>query len=383
MSDTKPFSFLAKRVLHFSLPQLAFACVGVFFFAQTGEFTKINSVVNRFQTAGAALLYGPKFSHRTYRLKVEGTAAVKPEILVIGSSRTNQWRSAMFRPYRFYNGGNSVNTQKSYQRFLEEIGLPKPKVVIFSLDFFSLDDTWDSQYQNLAYDDGMDIGSPLYLKVLRSLMDAAAESPRKLIVTKEPIYSVSALGLNAAQRGGGFRVDGSYQYGPPLSLYKKNGEWDIEETDSLERIRLGKAPFVFGDKLSKERLRELEDFAAYAKANGITLIGITMPLYPTTLQSLGRSPRHNNWRYFNSDTMANWINKQGILYFNFSRIETFGGRAEEFVDAFHPSEPAYLRIFLTMMKDARMREIFKDISVSDIENRLVKATPLEAYYNDF
>lgn len=382
MSVKASFALLLKKALLFSLPQLAFLAVWAAFFTQTGEFAEIKAVVSRAQNE-AVYLYGPKYTNRAYQLKVQGAAAAKPEILAIGSSRMNQWRSAMFHPYSFYNGANAINVQKSYRRFIEDIGYPKPRVVIFTLDYFLLDDSWDSQYEHQTFEDDLKVGSPLYLKVLRALMDDVRSRPQELLVDQEPLYAAPAVGLSAAQGGNGFRIDGSYQYGRSIQKYQKEGQWSPDDDGSQERIKLGKAPFVFGEKPSEERLRELEEFAAYAKANGIALIGITMPFHSTAVQSMDVSPKHANWRSFNSSSMQEWIKQKGIIYFNFSHIESFGGRDEEFVDHFHASEPAYIRILLTMMKDPRTRELFKDISPQELERTLSKATPLEACFNSF
>ena len=329
------------------------------------------------------ILYGPKFTNRAHQLKVQGAATVRPEILAIGSSRMNQWRSAMFHPYRFFNGANTINMQRDYRRFIEDIGYPKPKVVIFSLDYFTLDDKWDAQYRGQTYDDDMRFASGLFLKALRGVMDDALDSPRSIIVGQEPIYSTPALGLYATRMGNGFRGDGSYQYGSFISKYKGGSVWYPDDCNCQDRIKFGRGPFVFGDELSKDRLRELEDFAAYAKTEGIILIGVTSPFHPSVVETLERSTRHSSWRIFNSRTMSDWFKSRGIIYFNFSRIEAFGGRPDEFVDYFHPSEPAYIRMFLAMLKDPKVRNIFSDISISSLESRLLISTSLEAYRNDF
>ena len=39
-------------------------------------------------------------------------------------------------------------------------------------------------------------------------------------------------------------------------------------------------------------------------------------------------------------------------FFNVANLESVGGRPQEFVDPFHPSESAYIRMLLTMLAKA-------------------------------
>ena len=75
--------------------------------------------------------YSPKLSDHTYKLKQEAIRLRKPKILVLGSSRSNQWRSAMFRPEEFYNAGNAIFLQRDFTRVLEQFGDYAPRVIIF------------------------------------------------------------------------------------------------------------------------------------------------------------------------------------------------------------------------------------------------------------
>jgi hypothetical protein len=64
-------------------------------------------------------------------------------------------------------------------------------------------------------------------------------------------------------------------------------------------------------------------------------------------------------------------------------MESFAGKADEFADPFHPSEPAYVRMLLAMLDDDRFRALFPDIDAKSLKERLAQATRFEAYRNDF
>src|SRR5947207_5712897 len=106
---------------------------------RVGEIVPTRAIVER-QAAGDPFLYLAAFSDHTYALKRDSVRRQRPRIVALGGSRVNQWRSAMFRPYTFYNAGNAVYGIASYRRFLEE--LPDdavPAVLIFSVDFYNFD----------------------------------------------------------------------------------------------------------------------------------------------------------------------------------------------------------------------------------------------------
>jgi hypothetical protein len=101
-----------------------------------------------------------------------------------------------------------------------------------------------------------------------------------------------------------------------------------------------------------------------------------MPFAPPVLNVIEGSPLYQAWREFESP-------QTGIIYFDFSRLESFAGHADEFADPFHPSEPAYLRMLLTMLREPAFRALFPKLDPSLLEARLKQATPLEVYRNEF
>jgi hypothetical protein len=366
------------RLTWFLVPIVLLGIVAGAIVFLSGELLPVRMVA-KLQDYGRPFIYLAQFSDHTYWLKVEATRIKKPEILVIGASRSNQWRSAMFQPAIFYNAGNCVYTQRDYRRMLEDIGDNAPRVIIFSIDFYTFNDAWDPTFGMVSYDDLSGWGTGEQKKILRDFISQARSEPKSLArVPVEPVYGFPAVGLMASGTGIGTRIDGSYQYGARIL-----GKQGVTLESAIERTVIGRKPFQFGARIDQAQRDEFERFVKLAQSKGITLIGVTMPFAPAVVDALNRSPKHAIWREFQSPEFAEWIERQGVAYFNFTNLGSFGGRPEEFVDPFHPSEPAYVRILLTMLVNPKVRAILPEIDVSALRKRLAESSDLESYRNDF
>jgi hypothetical protein len=366
------------RLAKFVAPILLLGFIGGAIVLISGELLPVN-IVARLQSYGRPFIYLAKFSDYTYRLKIEATIIKKPEILVMGASRSNQWRSAMFRPAVFYNAGNCLYTQRDYRRMLEDIGDSAPRVIIFSVDFYTFNNDWDPTFGMVAYGELSGWGSEEQKKILRDFVDQARSEPQSLIrVPIDPVYGVPALGLMASSAGIGTRLDGSYQYGARIL-----GKQGVSLESAIERTVIGRKPFQFGARIDQSQRDEFERFVKLARSRGITLIGVTMPFAPPVVDALNRSPKHAIWREFQTPEFGEWIERQGVTYFNFTNLESFGGRPQEFVDPFHPSEPAYIRMLLTMLASSKVRAIFPEIDTNALRKRLAESSDFESYRNDF
>jgi hypothetical protein len=372
-----------RRLGIFATPYLIIGSLLFLSLQYTGEFLPVRYVA-WLQSKGVPFLYLPATSDHNFRLKVEAAKAIRPEVLVIGPSRANQFRSAMFKPMSFYNAGNSVYVLRDYQRMLEEMGAPLPRVVVFSLDFYFFNDEWDAGRGGyVSYDDVGAWGSAEHRTMLSQYVKFVKRNPLLLLPFRTDPYSgVPALGFQAAQRGKGFRIDGSIQYGDVLRGDFANAGVNPVAVD-VRRVERGRRPFLFGDRLDTERLQDLSRLAEFARSHNVTLVGVTMPYAPEMVTAMDNSPRHEIWRQFLLPQTAQWFRSLGIVYFDFTRLESFGGRADEFVDGFHASETAILRMLLAMTRNPEFAGLLPRLERGELERKLQNATALEAYKNDF
>ena len=255
---------------------------------------------------------------------------------------------------------------------LEEFGDFSPRVILFSFDYFTFVPAFETAYLAQSRAEVGGWASPEQIRIIQGVLD-------DLVKTRSfpwPSHNAApALGLSAIRTGVGFRLDGSYNYG---SLTFDDG------TSSVSAIEAGKQwPLVPAEHLDGSILRDFERFTELARQKGIALVGVTMPYTPKVREAMERSPHYGAWRQFRSEATNEWIRKQGVLYFDFSDLESFGGRPDEFADPYHPSEPAYIRMLLSMLADERFHALFPNLDARDLQETLKHAGRLEAYRDTF
>lgn len=361
-----------RRLFLFLLPLAVIAALAGGIGLVSGELLPVRSVA-WLQTRGKQLLFLPRFSDHLYRLKLEAARMRRPDALALGSSRANQWRSAMFQPTSFYNAANSIFVIRDYHRMLEEFGDYAPRVIIFSLDHFAFIPAFEHVYRYQSKDDIGPWDSPEQIRIIHKLFSDLVRNPA--VLWTAPRDGVGALGLNAMTSGEGFRIDGSYFYGgrrPP----------DVQE--SVAGVAKGTQwPVLPASQLDESIKRHFERFAELARRKGIALVGVTMPFAPEVRAAMEQSSQYQAWRQFESDETREWIRRQGVIYFDFGKLESFDGRPDEFVDPFHPSEPAYVRMLISMLADDKFRALFPSIDIGNLKTRLSGATRLQAYSDAF
>ena len=240
----------------------------------------------------------------------------------------------MFRPTSFYNAANAVFVMRDFHRMLEEFGDFTPRVILFSMDYFTFVPAFEAVYRHQSREDLGSWGSPEQIRIIQRVFAELMRNPKAL--WSSPRDGVSALGLSAIKTGVGFRLDGSYHYG---------ARDPVRGQDTVAAIAAGTQwPVPPASRLEDASKLEFERFTDLARRKGVVLVGVTMPFVPEVRAAMERSPLYQAWRQFESDETREWIRKQGVIYFDFSKLESFSGRPDEFADPFHPSEPAYIRM---------------------------------------
>jgi len=374
-SQARAFWF---RLGLFSAPIILIAIIISALALASGELLPVWYIAG-LQASGRPFLYQPRFSDHVYRLKVDAVLLTEPEILAMGSSRANQWRSAMFRPQRFYNAGDSVYTFRDYSRMLGEFRTYRPRMIIFSLDFFMFGHDWGRQFSTLSHSDLSGWNSPDTNSIRTGLLPTVLRGSLSLLPTlHDPLHGVPALGLLAVRSGTGLRNDGSLQYGSRILFGQQTSLREY-----LGRVASGQSPFAFDDRIDAAKRQDFLEFVAQARKRGIRLVGISTAFAPPLVAALSRSPHHGIWREFQRPEFAAWIRSQGVVYFNFTGLDSFGGRTDEFVDPVHPSEPAHIRMLLTMLRDPRFQSLVPDLNVQKLDEQLARSSTLESFRNEY
>ena len=360
------------RLSLFLLPVVLIGLGGVGLGLFCGELLSVKYVA-RLQEQGKPFVFLPELSDHSYRLKLEGASRRKPDVLVLGSSRANQWRSAMFRPERFYNAGNAIFLMRDFRRALEELGDVTPRVIIFSIDYFVFLPSYEFVYRLQSRED---MGGWLSAELVAIAEGVLAETIlRPGAVLGGQHDGVPALGLSARKTGSGFRLDGSYHYGNAGPLQAASAVAGIQNGTQW--------PTKPAERLDDAVLREFERFTDLARKKGIALVGITMPFVPEVSRAMEQSTLYQAWKQFECPQTKEWIRNQGVVYFDFTKLESFGGKSDEFADPFHPSEPAYLRMLLAMLAEPKFRALFPDLDINGLEERLKHSSSTEVFGNEF
>ena len=102
---------LFRRLSLFLIPLLVIFTPPIIVLVRCGELEAIDVrfVVKMQHAKDSLVLYGPAYSDCTKLYKLEGAKAAKAGVLVLGTSRSMQFRSAMFSSnVRFYNAGGGL-----------------------------------------------------------------------------------------------------------------------------------------------------------------------------------------------------------------------------------------------------------------------------------
>ncbi|WP_257164699.1 hydrolase [Bradyrhizobium sp. SRS-191] len=262
--------------------------------------------------------------------KLRRIAAVRPEIVAIGSSRAGGFTAEDFAPRRFYNFGF---TAWSARQVADELGrvtqVAKPNVVILSLDYFILVDEWERQTSDRKQ---------IHDQPLRYFIASASHFARTLWERPEILnLATSYLGIQAMISKEGFAADGAYHFAPDHIAAAAKTDLNARH---LERSFFG------GPEMSPRQKHELERIADWCKARHITLVAVQLPILKDAVDFLDHDERYYSnagvWRDFEANETRKWLSQIGIHFFDLARSD-IGASAENFIDSVHLSKTGMRR----------------------------------------
>ena len=175
-------AYLIVLALAFAIQGCAFLGV-IEWLGQASGATRLPRGLAAAQAVNPDLVVLPPDIRHWAALKLPRIAKEQPEIVLIGTSRANQARSAMFRPYAFYNASLTAWTIDQIRTMLDHVTrLAKPRVVIIGLDYFMFIDAYTRafpQQRDMYYDNDIRIKYQLEVNLIRSLYKYP-DLPRRL-----------------------------------------------------------------------------------------------------------------------------------------------------------------------------------------------------------
>jgi hypothetical protein len=392
---TEPKRRFLIKLLIFLSPMILLWTLPIYVMVAGGEFASHNEVIEAQLSSDVPVRYSAAFSARFPHYKRSFTNKVRPEILVMGSSRSMQIRSRFFNPdYRFYSASGSVSRIAHAKYFLEKIDKDARdaiEVIVIGIDQDFFNNKFDngSIEQNSFPDSFEGDVSPgivfkynwigVYKKLREGKVLTLGGLPR--------LPSSPHFGLAGKAQGRGFRLDGSSYYKDFIENggndYEGYGDYHFLET--LEKIEKGKdsSRFSHTDHINPESLKRLDEFLQYCQNEGIYVVGY-LPGYATVvwekMNSMG-----DKYGYLNGlpEAVDGLFSKYGMRIWDFSDITSFGSSDEETIGGFHVSENAHLRMHIIMAEqDERFRAYSEDLDY--LRKRLAEApNHYDVFHDEF
>jgi hypothetical protein len=339
-----------------------------------GATTPLSTIAVQQQSPDKMLWLGAFRDYAPYKL--ERIKLVRPEVLLVGSSRCGQAREQMFRPYKAYNACLTAWPLDHAVDFIDRATREaKPRVVILALDYFLfgdvLADAWRKE-RAMDYRQGIDS----HRKKLHDIIDFAARSywnPSSLLTPLEkdqfePIDNNRLVGTEAIRGHFGFRSDGSVFVAP---AYR-----NTSATELARGAASVTSAFPGGEHLSETQFKQLERLSQLAVDRGFSVVAIQYPFLKAASDFLDTNQSYwlhaGLWRELRSEATATRFEKLGIKFFDMSRDPLAADNAN-FFDPAHPSERGMLRTVISLLDREEFRELFPQIDKAALKSDLQKS----------
>lgn len=349
-------------ILAFALPLALILATFSLAVTRSGEATPLEEVVER-MAAGEDILYGTAYRDNARNLKHMMASRLGADMLVLGSSRSMQFRSEFFTADSFYNAGGAAGYSNEYLWFLSNLPPDKlPSTLIIQLDQFNFEPYWNSYKpgDTSAFVYGESPHNHSYA-LRKSMVDWAAGKYRLGDALRNDGHT---MGLAAIGQQRGFRTDGSYDYGD-LNDHPEKGD-DPNFSSTLRKINYGLHRFHWSYEVSGGALQDTEDLLIWCVEKGINVVGIFAPYAPTVLEAMGQ-----NDNFYYMDVLPGYVASQfefyGFEFYDFTKMDNTTD--EEFLDGYHGSDRVYCKIALALAEKSPALKPYLDASA--LEEMLV------------
>lgn len=345
--------FLTRSFL-FLLPLILFFGCLTFILLAAGELVSIKEIVRMQKNSEDQILLGLAYSNPDIYFKTESALERSPKILVLGASRTMQFRSLFFKnPDEFYNAGGAVEKIEDFNKFLEKLPFGKePKIIIIGLDHHFFNPNINNFEENSAE-------KPKFWGVWQNGIKGLIKDYLKRKFSLAEIISSrqgsEKFGLNAIINNDGFLNDGSYHYTKYIVNPESNPDYQFKDT--LLRIDTGTRRFQYSNEVSEKAIEELDGFLKSAKERNIYIVGFLPPYAHLVYEKM--SSMGDKYGYIKKldNELSPLFSNYGFKFYDFSDINSAGSSDKEAIDGFHGSEKTYVRMLILMLeKNAELRE---------------------------
>jgi len=315
-------------------------------------------------------IYGPALSGNGFKYKYELLSNIHPDIIILGSSRTMQFKEEMFNG-AFANAGGAVNHIAEGILFADRVkSKVAPKIVLVGLDVW----WFNKDLLRQSFPEHNMLSDQYSEKKLSNLIDYLGtgkvdyEVFRYIIKNDyitNPYTKHDSLGLRAIKYGDGFRADGSRLY--TSTVYGANMlVEDVGFSDTYDRISKGERRFNYGSSLSVATKTIFMDFISHVRMLGGEVIFFLPPFSGTVNDFMHEKGAKYSYIY----DLKEWLNTLDIILFDYSDVRSIGANDCEFIDGFHGGDVVSQRILLDIAKNRPSFRQFINIDLlkNNIEN---------------
>ncbi len=350
-----------KKIIIFTLPILLLFAAPTFIIFEGREYFSIKDVVET-QLKHPESIFGFAYNDISfYTYKELLVAKNNPKVIALGTSRVMQFREQFFtEEAQFINAGGAGKSLADVERFINGLSSESGiEVIILGLDkeLFMVKSRASQNEERVL---PIRFVTTVITMSRRIYLDYLSGKLHIQNIIKANIAS-NNIGLSALLLKNGFRSDGSYQYASAMTDPGRLSYIEAEFKQAVSKIKDD------GDKDRAEQMAYLEENSKIvervlvsAKQKGITVIGI-MPPYPT---SVYKEMLLNDKLFpLVTASLSDTFKAHDMPFFDFSSIETFGGRDTEFVDGIHGTDLMHLKMMFKIKES-------KDVKAYVNENRL-------------
>ncbi len=349
----------------FLIPAAGLFGLNYLYLRNTGEFLSLQEIVERQQTGSGFCIYGSALHQDTIPYKLAGYAARLPQVTVIGSSLTLQYRERFFRGPFFSLSGTMDNTANGALLPSLLLAQHKPDLLLLGTDVW-----WFQQDVSPYRRTHLDLSDADRFTLEKVAQPFSWLLQGKISLTEylrtalrgAPESGPCGIGVFAQERRRGSGPDGSYYYTSAIT-----GE-DLQGTSpgflgQLDEIRENRGHFVYGTGVSQQSMDDFVHMVKELEDAGVTVVPILEPFAPKVFAEMQRHP--DAYRYI--DALREEFRARGIAVFDFLDPRSIGASDCEFIDGIHMGDVASARLLRALYNSSRDPHVRSLINTQEID----------------
>lgn len=322
----------------------------------------------------------------------------KPDIVAIGHSRGCQLRSAMFKPYKFYNLCISAWTFDQMSQMIELVmQRAHPKFIVLNVDYYMFTDKYAAywEHERSGRQEYFSYGLKMHLDGLNALGREFAGAPLtttknvwNFLLDRNSTGDFEYYGLPAINSQSGFRYDGSLLTGLLDAADPDQRKREAIERNSNLFAVLGAVRPGDGAHISQVQLGRLRALADLATREKTTIIGVQLPYLKSAVDILDNGSRYKHylpadggvWQELQGAQMQRILYDMGIRFFDLSHLPV-GEDSEAFLDPAHPDEQGVLASIIALAENPEFRNLLPDIDLAGLRATYEQARRSGSFIN--